>query len=156
MFKRILVAVDGSPTSSRGLKAAIGMAKEQGAALQILHVVDERVPALNPEVGMYMDDMIRLLRDGGKKTLAASEAQARKQGVRVQGVLVETMGVPVADMIARQAKKLRADLIVLGTHGRRGISRLVMGSDAEGVVRLSAVPVMLIRGTEKSAARKKR
>lgn len=156
MFKRILVAVDGSPTANRGLKTAIGLAKEQGATLQILHVVDERVPALNPEVGIYIDDMFRLLREGGKKTLATAEAQAVKQGVRVQTTLVETLGMPVSDMIARQAKKLRSDLIVLGTHGRRGVSRLVMGSDAEGVVRQSAVPVMLIRGPEKSAARKKR
>jgi len=156
MFKRILVAVDGSPTANRGLKAAIGMAKEQGSILQILHVVDERVPALNPEVGAYIDDMIHLLREGGKKTLAAAEAQALKQGVQVQATLVETMGMPVSETIARQAKKLRADLIVLGTHGRRGVSRLLMGSDAEGVMRLSAVPVMLIRSPEKSAAGKKR
>ena len=148
MFKRILVAVDGSETADRGLKAAIGLAKEQEALLQVLHVIDERVPALNPEVGAYVDDMIRLLREGGKKILATADAKVAKAGVRCQSVSVETMGLPVADVVVEQAKKFRADLIVLGTHGRRGMSRLVMGSDAEGVVRQSTVPVLLVKAPE--------
>jgi nucleotide-binding universal stress UspA family protein len=155
MFKRILVAVDGSQTANRGLKTAISMAREQGAALQILHVIDERVPALNPEVGIYVDDMFRLLREGGKKILAAAVAQAEKEGMRCQPVSVETMGLPVADVVVRQAKKFRADLIVLGTHGRRGISRLVMGSDAEGVVRESTVPVLLVKSPAARASKRK-
>ncbi len=155
MFKRILVAVDGSHTANRGLKTAISMAREQGAALQILHVIDERVPALNPEVGIYVDDMFRLLREGGKKILAAAVAQAEKEGMRCQPVSVETMGLPVADVVVRQAKKFRADLIVLGTHGRRGISRLVMGSDAEGVVRESTVPVLLVKSPAARASKRK-
>jgi nucleotide-binding universal stress UspA family protein len=155
MFKRILVAVDGSQTANRGLKTAISMAREQGAALQILHVIDERVPALNPEVGIYVDDMFRLLREGGKKILAAAVAQAEKEGMRCQPVSVETMGLPVADVVVRQAKKFRADLIVLGTHGRRGISRLVMGSDAEGVVRESTVPVLLVKSPPARASKRK-
>ncbi len=155
MFKRILVAVDGSQTANRGLKTAISMAREQGAALQILHVIDERVPALNPEVGIYVDDMFRLLREGGKKILAAAVAQAEKEGMRCQPVSVETMGLPVADVVVRQAKKFRADLIVLGTHGRRGISRLVMGSDAEGVVRESTVPVLLVKSPAARAGKRK-
>ena len=155
MFKRILVAVDGSQTANRGLKTAISMAREQGAALQILHVIDERVPSLNPEVGIYVDDMFRLLREGGKKILAAAVAQAEKEGMRCQPVSVETMGLPVADVVVRQAKKFRADLIVLGTHGRRGISRLVMGSDAEGVVRESTVPVLLVKSPAARAGKRK-
>jgi nucleotide-binding universal stress UspA family protein len=155
MFKRILVAVDGSHTANRGLKTAISMAREQGAALQILHVIDERVPALNPEVGIYVDDMFRLLREGGKKILAAAVAQAEKEGMRCQPVSVETLGLPVADVVVRQAKKFRADLIVLGTHGRRGISRLVMGSDAEGVVRESTVPVLLVKSPAARAGKRK-
>lgn len=60
-------------------------------------------------------------------------------------MLCETVGHAVADVIVEQAKKRRADLIVLGTHGRRGITRLVMGSDAEGVVRTTRMPVLLVR-----------
>jgi nucleotide-binding universal stress UspA family protein len=57
----------------------------------------------------------------------------------------EIVGGPAADVIVREAKKQRADLIVLGTHGRRGMRRLVLGSDAEQVVRMSPVPVLLVR-----------
>jgi nucleotide-binding universal stress UspA family protein len=60
-------------------------------------------------------------------------------------VLRETLGHRVADLIIKQAKRWRADVIVLGTHGRRGVSRLVMGSDAELVVRETSVPVLLVR-----------
>src|ERR1700685_3514197 len=67
------------------------------------------------------------------------------RGVKLKPVLVEKFGGLVADVIISQAKKQRADLIVLGTHGRRGVTRLVMGSDAEGVVRRSPVPVLLVR-----------
>jgi nucleotide-binding universal stress UspA family protein len=83
----------------------------------------------------YIDEFLNALREGGKKIFATAEAKVRKRGVRTDAVLVETLGHRVADVIIGQAKKWRADLIVLGTHWRRGLTRLVMGSDAEGVVR---------------------
>jgi nucleotide-binding universal stress UspA family protein len=156
MYKKILVAIDGSPTAARGFKAALELAADQGALLQILHVVDERMPLMDTEAGAYLDEMIAMLRDSGRKVLARAEAEARKHGVTFKAVLAETMGLPVADIIVQQAKKLRANIIVLGTHGRRGVSRLVMGSDAEGVVRESPVPVLLIRSQAKRAAAKRR
>jgi nucleotide-binding universal stress UspA family protein len=69
----------------------------------------------------------------------------RKHGIEVEPVLLETVGRRVADLIIKQAKKWRADVIVLGTHGRRGLSRLVMGSDAEVVLRETPIPVLLVR-----------
>ena len=69
----------------------------------------------------------------------------RKHGIKVEPVLLETVGRRVADLIIKQAKKWRADVIVLGTHGRRGLSRLVMGSDAEVVLRETPIPVLLVR-----------
>jgi nucleotide-binding universal stress UspA family protein len=66
--------------------------------------------------------------------------------VKVDTLLLETLGRRVADVIVREAKKWRADVIVLGTHGRSGLSRVVLGSDAELVVRESPVPVLLVRG----------
>jgi len=69
---------------------------------------------------------------------------------------VETAGYGVADVILKQAKKTRADLIVMGTHGRRGVARLVMGSDAEGVVRGAPVPVLLVRSADKARSPAKR
>jgi nucleotide-binding universal stress UspA family protein len=153
MFKRILVPVDGSHTSGRGLDAAIRLAKDQRAALCLLHVIDERVITQNLEGGAAAtDQLFNSLRASGKQIVAKAEARARRQRIRAKAVLVENTIRSVADVIVGQAKKWRADLIVIGTHGRRGISRLVMGSDAEGVVRTTPVPVLLVR----SKARKRR
>lgn len=145
MFKTILVAVDGSAVSNCGLEEAISLATEQGATLWVLHVVEEFVLAQGLDVPVYVEGLWEALRDAGRKTLAKAVAKAAQRGVTTRSVLAETVGRPVADVILGQARKCRADLIVLGTHGRRGMSRLVMGSDAEGVVREATVPVLLVR-----------
>ena len=158
MFRRILVPIDGSPTSNLGLREAIKMAKDQNATLCLLHVVDEMIVTGAFDTAMYttaayIDEFIAALRSEGRKILAKAEKQAMKESIKCQTVLCETVGHAVSDVIIEQAKKCRADLIVLGTHGRRGITRLVMGSDAEGVVRATRVPVLLVR--HPSAARRK-
>ena len=146
MFKRILVPVDGSRTSMLGLQEAIKLAKGQHATLHLLHVVDERVLTQTLEAGaLDIDRLLNSLQQSGKEILAAAQATANRSRVRVKTVLVENIVNSVAAVIVGQAKKLRADLIVLGTHGRRGVTRLVMGSDAEGVVRTTPVPVLLVR-----------
>lgn len=147
MFKKILVPVDGSATSEMGLKTAIGMAREGGGTVLVLHVVDERVLIQTADYmgGSYYDDVIESLRDAGRKILAKACARVQKEGVPFKSVIVESLGGAVSDVILDQCRKLRADVIVMGTHGRRGISRMVMGSDAEGVVREANVPVLLLR-----------
>jgi nucleotide-binding universal stress UspA family protein len=148
MYKRIFVPVDGSATSRRGLRAAIDLAKSQRARLIVLNVVDAMPVFASLEGGMAFDpDMFKAMRGGGKKILAAAAAEAKKRGLKAATVLAENTAGRVADVIVRQAKKARADLIVLGTHGRRGLSRMVMGSDAELVVRYAPAPVLLIRAT---------
>jgi nucleotide-binding universal stress UspA family protein len=147
MYKHILVPVDGSATSRRGLRAAIALAKTQRARLAILNVVDAMPVFASLEgVTAYDPGILEALRKGGRKILARAAAEAKKRGVKAKTVLAENIAGRVADVIVRQAKKLRADLLVLGTHGRRGLSRMVMGSDAELVVRQSPVPVLLVRG----------
>ncbi len=150
MFHRILVPIDGSPTSSHGLDEAIGLASDQKARVCLLHVIDELVVAGGGDAMMYVpptytDEVIRALRESGNKIIAAAEAKVRKHGIEVESVLLETVGRRVADLIIKQAKKWRADVIVLGTHGRRGLSRVVMGSDAEMVLRETPIPVLLVR-----------
>jgi nucleotide-binding universal stress UspA family protein len=146
MSRRILVPIDGSTTSNRGLAEAIKLAKSQKAKMCLLHVVDERSVTLAPEMGgIYADRLMDLMRGSGRKVLAKAAAAARKRGIKAATVMVESITRPVADVIVGQARKWGADLIVLGTHGRRGLSRLVMGSDAEGVVRTATVPVLLVR-----------
>ena len=145
-YRRILVAVDGSTPSSKGLREAIRLARAERARLVILHVVNE-FPAFAAMDGMAAAavDLVPALREEGKRVLARAQAVAAKQGVKAKSILREMIGGPAAERIVREARRNRAELIVLGTHGRRGVRRLVLGSDAEQVVRSASVPVLLVR-----------
>jgi nucleotide-binding universal stress UspA family protein len=145
-YRRILVAVDGSPAAASGLREAVRLAKSEEAELCIFHVVNEFFAFATPEAAGSFVDIVPALREGGKRVLAKASAQADKQGVKARTIMRETVGGAAADAIVREAKKQRADLIVLGTHGRRGMRRMVMGSDAEEVVRTARVPVLLVKG----------
>ena len=101
---------------------------------------------------LYAADVLDVLRKAGRSVLDAAEALARREDIKSDSVLLETLGGPAADMILAQAKEWAADLIVMGTHGRRGLARMVMGSDAEGVLRGSNVPVLLVRGAPRQGA----
>jgi nucleotide-binding universal stress UspA family protein len=151
MYEKILVAVDGSPTSLRGLDEAIKVAKTLGGRLLIVHVVNELVIAAEYVPSVYYEPMLVSLREAGEKVLGQAVSVARRAAVTCEQKLVETLGARAADEIVKQAKEWRADLIVLGTHGRRGLSRLAMGSDAELVVRQSPVPVLLVRDRPEAA-----
>lgn len=155
-YKKILVPVDGSPTSNLGLREAAKLAREQGASIHLVHVVDEHyVVSAGMEAMAYTDDMFDSLRAAGQDILKKAAATLAKQGLRAKVSLLETLTSPVADVIVREAKRVRPDVIVIGTHGRRGVRRMVMGSDAEQVVRNSPVPVLLVRAKE-TAPRKRR
>jgi nucleotide-binding universal stress UspA family protein len=143
-YKRILVPVDGSPTAAKGMQAAIRLARENRGKLLLLHVVEEYTAFIAPEVGASLGPILDSLRLSGKRTLARIARSAAKSGAKPQSVLVENFGGRVADTIVQQARRLRADLIVMGTHGRRGVNRVLLGSDAELVVRSSPVPVLLV------------
>jgi nucleotide-binding universal stress UspA family protein len=146
MFRNILVPVDGSETSAAGLSKALDLALEQKATLHLLHVVDETVLTQSVIAGGYMsEDVLNSFLEGGRKILDDAADSARKRGATVNPILVEDIAETVADVIVSQANKVKADLIVIGTHGRRGVRRLVLGSDAEGVVRQAEMPVMLVR-----------
>lgn len=150
MFKRILAPVDGSKTSALGLDEAIKVAKSHHGQLCILHVVDERVLTQSLEGGgVEIDRLLDSLCSSGKEILSKAAAKARARGVRAKTVMVENIINGVADVIVKQAKRWKADLIVIGTHGRRGVTRLVMGSDAEGVVRAAPAPVLLVRSKKR-------
>ena len=149
MFKNILVAIDGSRTSGLGLDKAIELAKDQEATLYLLHVVDDHALLRSgaTQEGTYVDGLLEALRENGRKIIAEAEARVRKHDIRSKSILIENLGSRISDLILNQVRELNADLIVLGTHGRRGVRRLVMGSDAEGVVRETTVPVLLVRST---------
>ena len=137
MYKKILVPVDGSAPSMRGLKEAIKIAKACGSKLRLVHVVNELVLTAAETPPMYMDKIIDALRAEGKATLGSAERVVREHALEPESALLESIGGRAADLIVEQAKQWSADLIVMGTHGRRGLSRLAMGSDAELVATLA-------------------
>lgn len=145
MYSRILVPVDGSEAADRGLMEAITMATSEGTTLRLVHVVNELMFNTGYAPTMYYDQLLESMREGGKEILRKAEAVAREHGAQSQTVLLESIGGRAADLIVEQAQKWPADVIVMGTHGRRGLKRLVMGSDAELVLRLSPVPVLMVR-----------
>jgi nucleotide-binding universal stress UspA family protein len=146
VYQHILVPLDGSLTSTRGLREAIRFAKDQRSQLRLFHVADERIVDCGYGPGTYGGELIESARVDGRKILGDAQALARRDGLDAETLLFESMGGPVAALIIAQAKAWPADLIVMGTHGRRGIGRLAMGSDAESVVRSTPVPVLLVRG----------
>lgn len=161
MFKRILVPVDGGPVSMLGLRQAIKLSALEGARLRLVHVVDEMPIMVDAEMGI-MPDTIPALREGAKKVLAHAAAVAKRSGITAEISMVESMGGSTADFIVSEAKKWRADVIVLGTHGRSGLERVFMGSSAEDIIRSTPVPVLLVRAkdeeeiaAERPAARRK-
>ena len=144
-YRKILVAVDGSPTADKGLREAIRVAESGASALVVLHVVNEFHAYYAMEGAGLGADVRERLRTAGRGILEKAGALAARRRVDAKLVMREISGGPAARAIVHEAKKQRADLIVLGTHGRRGMTRLVMGSDAEEVVRSSPVPVLLVR-----------
>src|SRR5688572_6875650 len=151
MYSRILVPVDGSAPANLALLEAIKLVKCMGGKLCLIHVVDEFVMDAAYIPSVYYEGMIESLRGVGQAALDDAVATVRQHALEPEAVLSETFGRRVADQVVTQAKAWPADLIVMGTHGRRGIRRLLMGSDAELVLRTSPVPVLLVRGQQESS-----
>jgi nucleotide-binding universal stress UspA family protein len=158
MFRRILAAFDGSDAARRGLGTAIALAADQRATLFVLHVL-EGMPA---GWSAYVDNQFRParveallqgLRVTGHKVLDEAQAMASDRGVTLEPLLVDARGSSVAEVILAQIRAIGADVVVLGTHGREGMSRLVMGSAAETVLRHAEVPVLLVRGPARAQER---
>jgi nucleotide-binding universal stress UspA family protein len=147
MYQSILVPTDGSATSSKGLDEAIALAKLTGGRIRLLHVVDTMPMAIAAEglVG-FSADVLPLLRSSGQAILDVARKRAEAEGIAVDATLREVIAGRVCDAVMEEASSWPADLIVLGTHGRRGVGRLLLGSDAEQVLRSATVPVLLVRG----------
>ena len=148
MYKHILVAVDGSDTSNLALQEALKLAKEQQAALRLVHVVDETPAYMTMDTAYALADFQKAMREAGQKVLATCAATAREAGIEVDTkfVILEVLTRRICDAINEEAKGWPADLIVIGTHGRHGFNHLLLGSVAEGVIRLAIKPVLVIRG----------
>jgi nucleotide-binding universal stress UspA family protein len=147
MYQRILVPVDGSATSRKGLQEAIALATLTGGRIRLLHVVDDLPVLMSGEgFGALGGDVLGVLRDAGEKIVGEARALVERAGVPVETALHDSLQGRLADRVEQEAGDWKADLVVLGTHGRRGVRRLVLGSDAEQILRSANVPVLLVRG----------
>jgi nucleotide-binding universal stress UspA family protein len=159
MFSRILVALDGSQTASLALDAAIRLALDNGAELQPLYVID--VPVMAYDVPGFDPSILRdAYMDESRIICADAQARMTREGVKgtPRSVEVELGTNDVAQCIELAADAWHADVIVMGTHGRRGVRRMMLGSVAEHVLRSACRPVLLIparaagQAVEKTAA----
>ena len=148
MFKRILVPVDGSDTANKALVTALQLARNSGGRIRLVHSLDELAYLWGYE---YRGDTVALAREHATKVLNAAEDMAKSAGVPAEQQLMEVPGVRLGDTVASEARQWEADLIVVGTHGRRGISRVMLGSGAEQVIRAAPVPVLVIPGEDRQA-----
>jgi nucleotide-binding universal stress UspA family protein len=155
MYKRILVPVDGSATSLNGLEKAMRLSRNSGARLRILHVVDGI--AFSRDHSMFTATADKF-RESGRKLIKEVMARVRKENIQADSRMVENFTGRAADTISKEAGRWNADVIVMGTHGRRGFNKLMLGSDAELVARTAPVPVMLVQPSraKRRAAKKKK
>jgi nucleotide-binding universal stress UspA family protein len=149
MYRRILVPVDGSETANGALRAAVALAAEQSAALHVVHVSEEMPLYVSMDTLPYPPaDLTEALHKEGERILAEAVASARDRKIDADGKLlvIDDPGRGISDAIEQEAERWDADLIVIGTHGRRGFRRLLLGSVAEHLIRIVTKPVLLIRG----------
>jgi nucleotide-binding universal stress UspA family protein len=144
-IRRILHPTDFSKASSAAYKRAVDLAKGNRAELLLVHVLIPAIPMmadgyLSPKV---YEDMENASRAYGQKHLAALVRKAKQAGVRVKGLLLE--GIP-HERVAGAARSKKADLLVIGTHGRTGFAKLFLGSVASRILAVAPCPVLTVRG----------
>ncbi|MCL4475782.1 MAG: universal stress protein [Nitrospirae bacterium] len=148
MISRILVATDGSETAWKAVKYAAGLAKQTGAAVTVLSVIDkspllaQSIPAVAAPTRL-IEPVEDYMRQAAEAYLARAETLCRKSGIKFKKVV--RTGHPV-DEIVKEATKLKAALIVIGSHGRGAMRAAVLGSIAYGVIHREAeIPVLIVR-----------
>ena len=161
MYKHLFIAIDDSRTSRKALDEAIALAKVHGAVLEIAHAIDEELVHVFHARGVTTTNAKQLkhvLESGGEEILKRAIETAEAAGVKVRTRLLKGHGEHTDDLIAAAARDSGADLLVVGSHGRRGVRRLLLGSVAENLVRKVGISVLIVRGrpdeaepTEKTA-----
>jgi len=146
-FARILVPTDFSTHAESALGYATALAKQSGASVEVLHVLDEPFMPATWSAEVYLPDLPELreqLAADADARLADYRERIHKDGIPI---LTTTRSGRPAEVIVAYAKAAGADLIVMGTHGRSGLSHLFMGSVAERVIRTAPCPVLTVRET---------
>ncbi len=139
-IRRILVSVDGSPIAAHAADVGIDLARSLGGEVALIHVVDPSENTI-PEGGVAASDLVELAKQGGKRLLAEFSPRVALQTPPLEFLQI---GKPATEIV-KAAKDWPADIIVLGSHGRGGVDRLLLGSVAEGVMRHAPCPVLVVR-----------
>jgi nucleotide-binding universal stress UspA family protein len=145
VYQNILVPIDGSATAGLGLREAIELARALGARIRLIHVLNRAPWVAEGTSPSEIENLVTQYRSSGESLLHEATTAVRAAGVAVDQRLIEALGDRAGEVIVSEARDWPAHLIVCGTHGRRGLRRILLGSDAEYTVRSSPVPVLLIR-----------
>ncbi|QEY52266.1 universal stress protein [Legionella longbeachae] len=142
MYKQIMIAVDGSKASSLALKEAIELAKNQKSKLCVIHIVDTLY-----EGDVDREAFVELIRKQGQEVLNSIKKKLSRVKIEFEMKLTELTPSKsqIAEKLVDEASAWSADLIIIGTHGRRGIQHILTGSVAEEVIRISKIPVLLVK-----------
>ncbi|KTD09119.1 universal stress protein [Legionella gratiana] len=142
MYKQIMVAVDGSKTSSLALKEAIQLAKNQNSKLCVVHIIDTLY-----EGDVDREAFVELIKKQGQEVLKSIKKKLNRVKIEFEMKLVELTPSKsqIAEKLVDEATGWSADLIIIGTHGRRGIQHILTGSVAEEIIRISKIPVLLVK-----------
>jgi len=150
VYRRIMLAVDSSASSKRATTEAVRVATLAQATVLVVHVIDLTSPLTYGQ--RYTQTLTDAMYSNARIVLEEARKVLQAAGIASEEELIETEGIgdDVASCLLRCASRCAADLIVMGTHGRRGVRRLVLGSVAEHLLRFSPHPVLLIRSDERA------
>lgn len=153
MYKRILVCFDESPTSARALQVALQLAALRESAVRIVHVLEHPMSLGGYPYGSQGQHFLNLARKHAQEVLQGALETANLSSQRADVHLVDETGQRLGEAIAAAAQSWNADLVVVGSHGRKGVRRALLGSGAEQILRLAPVPVLVVRGEAEATDR---
>jgi nucleotide-binding universal stress UspA family protein len=152
LYRRILLPVDDSEATREGLRELASFVSQEAHEVCLIHVVQMRSEESYPE-GTVGDMMLGPLREAGNRVLDSAHAKLAEQGILADRILAEAHRETAAELIGKYARQWQADLIVMGTHARHGVVRLVLGSQTAEVVRASPVPVLVVHRQNENPSR---
>jgi len=149
MYRHILAAIDDSDTSKRAIREAVALAQSSGAELTLVHAVDEALFAhFNHTTLANREAVQKALISEGESVLEAAAQVAAEAGMTPATRLLANEHLSTSDQVAQAVHSLNADLLIVGSHGRRGVQRLFLGSVAERLLRKVSISVLIVRGVE--------
>lgn len=148
MYRKIMVPVDESAAAKRALQEAIMLAKLCHSVIRVVNVVDLAQFSWGGVGAMPSEEVRKAVNAAGEKGVREAQALLEQSSLQYEIAVIESAGDKIADLLIREATEHHVDLVVMGTHGFSGFMHVLMGSVAEGVLRQSDIPVMLLRVRE--------